>query len=385
MGEDSQITMFGLRLLLVAAVPSAVAFTAPTSSTEPAEELDLVQAPSTSGPVADLQKQYSTLQVDLQSKTYAQVTPAVKNTISQMIVIIQTEIEPVFPENHRLDQAELDTSMQAIKEYVIAQQEKQNFLFKRAKGLSGKIKEHNAMVPQWTVAAKAFQAADKKWTDTFVDREVTCCAKAKAGVTDRAYLEPFARCDFKSKDADSCVDRAEKSVEEYTADKFSKGLKLYKGLTTKCAYLVAEEPKTHAAFISADNACDSVARNARSTAVYIRGAKTDTKISHEEKERQQEWTSVQVIKCMLTNYQTGGGFDDKSLKKCSGKAADIEDLKLDHLVGQIPKRIKWVPQTFKGLTPYTHPKACDKLVQQKRRQCHILPEVGAPTCKFVKN
>lgn len=329
-----------------------------------------------------------------------------------MIVIIQTEIEPVFPENHRLDQAELDTSMQAIKEYVIAQQEKQNFLFKRAKGLSGKIKEHNAMVPQWTVAAKAFQAADKKWTDTFVDREVTCCAKANAGVPDRAYLEPFARCDFKSKDADSCVDRAEKSVEEYTADKFSKGLKLYKGLTTKCAYLVAEEPKTHAAFISADNACDSVARNARSTAVYIRGAKTqfaldwsetqkdyeatiadkeddhaktDTKISHEEKERQQEWTSVQVIKCMLTNYQTGGGFDDKSLKKCSGKAADIEDLKLDHLVGQIPKRIKWVPQTFKGLTPYTHPKACDKLVQQKRRQCHILPEVGAPTCKFVKN
>merc|ERR1712166_1218950 len=260
---DSQITMFGLRLLLVAAVLSAVAFTAPTSSTEPAEELDLVQAPSTSGPVADLQKQYSTLQVDLQSKTYAQVTPAVKNTISQMIVIIQTEIEPVFPENHRLDQAELDTSMQAIK-------------------------EHNAMVPQWTVAAKAFQAADKKWTDTFVDREVTCCAKANAGVPDRAYLEPFARCDFKSKDADSCVDRAEKSVEEYTADKFSKGLKLYKGLTTKCAYLVAEEPKTHAAFISADNACDSVARNARSTAVYIRGAKTQFALDWSETQKDYE-------------------------------------------------------------------------------------------------
>merc|ERR1711934_1266501 len=93
MGEAIDYMM--MKLIVLAAALTAVAFAAPRSTDSFAhEETTLVQTQAYQASINGLKKQFSELQVSLKDQSYMQVTPGVKSTIDKMVKLIESDIEP---------------------------------------------------------------------------------------------------------------------------------------------------------------------------------------------------------------------------------------------------------------------------------------------------
>jgi len=405
-GNPSDYMMLAPKLILLAAALSAVAFAAPRNvDSHFVEETALVQAKVYQSSINSLQKQFSELQVSLKSKTYAEVTPGVKDTIDKMTALIESDIEPAIHDAHRSDQELLDTEMQKIQTYTDSIRSQQTILYAKADDIRKWIGEHNDLVGEWRTRAEKFIAARDDWTATHNNKTVTCCAKDNAAVVDVAYLSPYHQCDYKATGADDCIDNALANVKSYVEPYFTDGLNHYLDLVKTCDFLGNLTVTKHQAFQTADEDCDSYEEQTRSKADLIASETAqfesdwanlrdgyrvnitiredrynghEAQVKSDEADRKNEWTSTQTIKCMLVNYKNGGGFDDDSLSTCQGQTGDTTAFNI--VYPAMVEQITWNLEPFAPLSEYDHDQTCHEEVVQEDPVCEVAAQKPIPEC-----
>merc|ERR1712072_1003921 len=153
--------MLGPKLVVLAALLSAVAFAAPRTvfvETEGAavEETLVQSSAKTATAVAMLKNQFKALEVQL--KSGAKVPPAVAKVINEMIQMVTDDIEPAIKEAHAADQEEINAKMKVITDYNSVQTDKRNLLLTTGDNIEKSIGEHNKVALAWDLAAKAYLA-----------------------------------------------------------------------------------------------------------------------------------------------------------------------------------------------------------------------------------
>jgi len=400
-----------MKLILLAVALSAVAFAAPRTNDDAfVEETLLVQSKAYEVQYNSVKKQFSELQVQLKGKSYAQVTPGVKKTIDQMKDLIENEIEVAINDAHHADQELLNTEMGKIQTYTATVKTQRTILYATAKRIRGMITEHNNLVNEWRDLAVARQKAATDWTNTHNKAKTTCCAKDNAGVVDVAYLAPYHQCDFKTKKdpktgPDGCTDRALANAKSYVDDYFKEGFDRYNTLVKDCNDLNDETVRRHNAYTQADLSCDNKeqatrakadeiatetdafekswksTRNGYRTQIAIKETEYNNKeadVKRDTKDRKAEWESSQIIKCMLINYQEGGGFDDAALSKCKAKAPNTKHLNI--VYPPMVKRLTWELEEFEKPSEYDHASTCHAPVVQAEPVCQVVAQKPIPEC-----
>jgi len=349
------------KLVLIAALLSAVAFAAPRSEAGEAL-LSQESAPAKMSPkVVELKKQFNSLQVQL--KAGAKVTPEVSSTIDKMIAMVEDDIEPTINEAHDADQAEINALMAAVQAHNDFTEDYTAQLLREAADLRQKIHEHNDFAEQWRLQGIAFKDSIPVYEATFFNRSTVCCRREQVAVVAMEHTPAYYECDFTDEaTAEGCVARADASVQHYTEEPFRAGQARYTHWHTGCNNEKAQEKKDHDHMMEEDRKCDHLQANVIARKVYIdtehkrfmrEWHRTTTSYEpiykalrhnytrrevimwEREETRKLEWNATQLIKCLLTGYQSGGTFDQQHMDDCE---ADITDY---HLYLAYPK---WVCQ-----------------------------------------
>jgi len=395
--------MLGSKLVVLAALLSAVALAAPRQV--PQESL-VQSSAKTASAVAMLKQQFKALEVQL--KSGAKVTPAVAKVINEMIQMVTDDIEPAIKEAHQADQEELDAKMKVITDYNSVQTDKRDLLLTTGDNIEKSIGEHNKVALAWDLAAKAYLASIKYYEETTKNKTDTCCDKQQAAVVATEYTPAFAKCDYTADDADHCSDRAESAASGAVKDAFESGLSRYTDLVSGCTSMTTQQTNAKSDMDGKNTHCDDQEADARarktlldtqisqfnsdwSSAVseYNGGiaeaegnfTEVKTRVTSDEADRKDEWTSTQEIKCMLQNYQAGGSFDDAAMGICKQGISTV------HLVinyPAIPPRVVWTKPVFTALTDWSgyatdchEEEAADESADEN---CSIVSTPAVPVC-----
>jgi hypothetical protein len=399
--------MFG-KLVVLAALLSAVAYAAPTVSVDAVipEEILVQSAAQVGSSVAMLKKQFA--QVEAQLKTGVKVTPALAKVIDEMINMVQDEIEPAIQEAHASDQDELNLKHSAIVDFNTAYTEKRTNLYNEHASIQDDIDAYNMAAQVWDDAAKAYATSVTVYETTVSDKCDTCCDKQQAAVEAIEYTPAYASCDYTAPDAARCTKTAQSQVATAVKSDFAHGLKRYTDLVSGCSTMTDRVASTKADMDKKNDHCDDsqadclarekniVAKKANFeaewasvTSSYKTGIETleknytdaSDRVHKDEADRKNEWTSSQEIKCMLKAYLAGGSFDAAQMAVCQGA------IKTSHLVvvyPVIPARVTWELEDYHDMTDYTpYVETCqieEKADEDRDKHCSIEPTPADSTC-----
>merc|ERR1712159_289501 len=325
-----QIAMMA-KLVLLAAVLSAVALAAPTTSfveTDTVVPEEMVQTNSASdSSVALLKKQFADLQTEIQDGSVK--TAAVQVVINKMIDMVDNQVNTAIKQAHQSDQRAITTSHGIIVEYNKMYQEKRNVLDNKLASTQRDIDRHNVAAQKWSNAATAFLNAIKKYEQDVSDKTHTCCDKQQAAKVATEYTPAYATCDYTSKDAGKCTDVAKANVAAAVQADFNHGLTRYKDLVKGCASYTETVAASLVDYNHKNNHCDDSQADCleRQTAIALKKKVFDkdwadtssayktgikkregdystlsAKVQGQEKDRKNEWQSAQEIRCMLSLY-----------------------------------------------------------------------------------
>merc|ERR1712072_1341331 len=350
------------KLLLLAAFLSAVALAAPRGVSEGEALLsqDMEKA-NISPKVVELKKQFNALQVQL--KSGAKITPEVSNTVQKMIDMVEQDIEPTITEAHDADQEEINSLMDAIAAHNKFTEDYTDQLLEEARDLRQKIHEHNDVAEEWRLQGIAFKATIPIYEATYFNRSTVCCRREQVAVVAMEHTPAYYECDFTDDaSAEGCVSRADAAVQKYTEEPFRAGQARYTHWHNGCNNEKNQEESDFNTMVKNDQKCDSLQANVIARKVYIdtehtrfmrEWHRTTTSYApiykalrhnytrrevimwEREETRKLEWNATQLIKCLLTGYQSGGTFDQAHMDDCE---SDITDY---HLYLAYPK---WVCQ-----------------------------------------
>jgi len=350
------------KLVLIAALLSAVALAAPRGVSEGEALLSQDSAPAKMSPkVVELKKQFNSLQVQL--KAGAKITPEVSTTIDKMIAMVEDDIEPTINEAHDADQAEINSLMAVIQAHNDFTEDYTAQLLREAADLRQKMHEHNDYAERWRLQGITFKDTIPVYEATYFNRSTVCCRREQVAVVAMEHTPAYYECDFTNAEtADGCVERADKSVQSHTEEPFRAGQARYTHWHTGCNNEKAQEKKDHDHMMEEDRKCDQLQAHVVAAKTYIDTEHSRfmrewhrTTTSYEpiykalrhnytrrevimwerEETRKLEWNATQLIKCLLTGYQAGGTFDKAGMDDCE---SDITDY---HLYLAYPK---WVCQ-----------------------------------------
>merc|ERR1712072_74547 len=403
--------MLGPKLVVLAALLSAVAFAAPRTvfvETEGAavEETLVQSSAKTATAVAMLKNQFKALEVQL--KSGAKVTPAVAKVINEMIQMVTDDIEPAIKEAHAADQEELDAKMLIITDFNADQTTTRDLLLKTGSDIEASINEHNAVALDWDNAAKAYLAAIKHYEETTKSKTDACCDKQQAAVVATEYTPSSAECDYTTATDGSCLATAQGAVADAVDSAFKAGLTRYHDLKNGCATMTTSQTNARSDMETKDGACDAHEEDCKArkkvldvqhgqfesdwpaaVSTYNSGiteaegnfTTSKTRVEHDEGDRKEEWKSTQEIKCMLTNHQAGGTFSQAAMTTCQSGVTT------NHLVihyEPIPARVVWTKPVFTPLTDWT-PYATDcheveDADEAADQSCELVATPAAPKC-----
>jgi hypothetical protein len=399
--------MFG-KLVVLAALLSAVAYAAPTVSVDAVipEEILVQSAAQVGSSVAMLKKQFA--QVEAQLKTGVKVTPALAKVIDEMINMVQDEIEPAIQEAHASDQDELNLKHSAIVDFNTAYTEKRTNLYNEHASIQDDIDAYNMAAQVWDDAAKAYATSVTVYETTVSDKCDTCCDKQQAAVEAIEYTPAYASCDYTAPDAARCTKTAQSQVATAVKSDFAHGLKRYTDLVSGCSTMTDRVASTKADMDKKNDHCDDsqadclarekniVAKKANFeaewasvTSSYKTGIETleknytdaSDRVHKDEADRKNEWTSSQEIKCMLKAYVAGGSFDAAQMAVCQGA------IKTSHLVvvyPVIPARVTWELEDYHDMTDYTpYVETCqieEKADEGADKRCSLVATPADSTC-----
>merc|ERR1711907_735675 len=339
-----QIAMMA-KLVLLAAVLSAVALAAPTTSfvetdTVVPEEMVQTNAASDSS-IALLKKQFADLQAEIQDGSVK--TAAVQVVINKMIDMVDNQVEPGIQQAHLADQQAISTTHQIIVGFNLDYAGKRKVLDTELASIQRDIDRHNVAAQKWSSAATAFLNAIKKYEQDVSDKTHTCCDKQQAAKVATEYTPAYATCDYTSKDAGKCTDVAKANVAAAVQADFNHGLTRYKDLVKGCASYTETVAASLVDYNHKNNHCDD----------------SQADCLTQQKDRKNEWQSAQEIRCMLSLYakaaSTGklggnGVFDEAEMAVCKSKIKTI------HLVvtyPEVPAQVQWPAYTWHVMTDTT--------------------------------
>merc|ERR1712072_196255 len=403
--------MLGPKLVVLAALLSAVAFAAPRTvfvETEGAavEETLVQSSAKTATAVAMLKNQFKALEVQL--KSGAKVTPAVAKVINEMIQMVTDDIEPAIKEAHAADQEELDAKMLIITDFNADQTTTRDLLLKTGADIETSINEHNAVALDWDDADKAYLAAIKHYEETTKSKTDTCCDKQQAAVVATEYTPSSAECDYTTATDGSCLATAQGAVADAVNAAFTSGLSRYNDLNAGCDSMTSDLAAAKSDMDAKNTKCDNHEADARArkklldtqienfdadwanaVKAYDAGiaeaegnfTTSRTRVQHDEADRKEEWASTQEIKCMLQAYQAGGKFDEAQMSICKGQI-DTEHLVINCV--PIPPRVVWTKPIFTELTDWSsYATDCHEEEQADEsadQHCTIVGTPAAPVC-----
>lgn len=328
------------KLVLLAAVLSAVAFAAPMS--------DHSESVHLSPKVTHLKKQFNELQ--LQLKSGVEITPAVASTIQKMIDMVTNDIEPTITEAHDADQAEINTLMKRIKMHNDFTESYTAQLLQEAEDLRNKMHEHNEYAEKWKQQGITYKASIPVYENTYFKRSQDCCTRAIAAVEALEYVPAYYECDFtNAATAPQCVQRADQSIQAHTEKIFADGKAHYDKWHKQCNDMKQQQADDFTTMDNHDDKCDSLQAATIARKAYITTEKTrhtrewhTTTTTYEpiydklrknytssevvmwerEETRKLEWNATQLIKCVLEAYEAGGTFNEASKIQCLSEITD---------------------------------------------------------------
>merc|ERR1711907_257924 len=384
-----QIAMMA-KLVLLAAVLSAVALAAPTTSfvetdTVVPEEMVQTNAASDSS-IALLKKQFADLQAEIQDGSVK--TAAVQVVINKMIDMVDNQVNTAIKQAHHADQRAITTSHETILEYNKMYQEKRNVLDNELASTQRDIDRHNVAAQKWSNAATAFLNAIKKYEQDVSDKTHTCCDKQQAAKVATEYTPAYATCDYTSKDAGKCTDLA-KGCASYT-ETVAASLVDYNHKNNHCDDSQADCLERQTAIALKKKVFDkdwADTSSAYKTGIKKREGDYSTlsaKVQGQEKDRKNEWQSTQEIKCLLKAYVAGGTFDEATINSCKGK------IKTVHLVvtyPKVPAQVQWPAYKYHTMPDpkpiADHCQEKEKADEEADKKCRFVPNVADPTCTCV--
>jgi len=347
------------KLVVLAALLSAVAFAAPREGTE----AEAFTASPTAGvhmspKVVELKKQFNALQVQLKSGD--KITPGVAIGVGKLIAMITEDIEPTIFEAHVADQEEIDALMDAVQKHNDFTESYTAELLLEAADLRQKMNEHNVYARKWEAQTVEYNRVIPIYEASYYNRSVVCCRREQVAVVDLEFTAASHQCDFTADDAAGCADRADASVTKYTQEPFRAGQARYNHWHTGCNNEKAREARDLATYRAEDAECDRLQANVTARRAYIDSTHTrfmanwhrvttsyfpiykslrhnytkrEVVMWEREETRKMEWNATQLIKCLLTGYQAGGSFDEEGRQGCESEITDY------HLYLKYPK---WV-------------------------------------------
>merc|ERR1711959_624236 len=196
MGTPTKNIAMLAKLVLLAAVLSAVALAAPTTpdTVVPEEMVQTALSSESAEQVADLKAQFEDLKTLVQSGSAK--TAAVMRVISRMIDLVDNEIVNAINGAHKQDQKSVKDSHKVITDY---------------------------------------NAAIAKYEKDVSDKTDTCCDKHQAAKEATEYTPAYATCDYTSKEAAKCTDVAKANAHTAVSGDFAHGLQRYRDLKAGCA------------------------------------------------------------------------------------------------------------------------------------------------------
>merc|ERR1711907_691146 len=358
MGSEASSMMLGPKLVVLAAVLSAVALAAPrnefVSDDFFAPEEALIQsAAKTSSAVAMLKQQFHALEVQLKSD--AKITPAVAKVINEMIKMVTDEIEPSIKMAHNADQSEINAKHRVMVDFNAAQKTVRDGLYEQGRQIEKDSLAHNNVALEWDHAAKAYLASITYYQAACKSKTDTCCDKQQAAIPAIQYAPAFAKCDYTAANAAGCTKRAQAAAAAAVSEGFGAGLARYTALNQGCDSEAVRLTKAFKDMSAKNDHCDDKEADARarkdllktqkkqfrqdwkeSKSTYkngIRKAENSYKNARKKvkklgADRRSEWRSTQEIKCLLQNYLTG----------LSGKGPCSPSLSIGHHIQRIATR-----------------------------------------------
>jgi len=347
------------KLVVLAAVLSAVALAAPVGTAYEAEATELVQttAQATASRIQSLKDDFA----QLKSKIMATKTKDSRfdSAIEKLLKLVSDEIQPAINEAHAADQMMVEEDHQTIVDLNTNYVNERDGLLATATGIRTKQTNFNTDVAEWKAAAHDYEVASQVYLSVYADRNKICCDKDKAGVLDVVYTPAYYACDFSNDaTAENCVSDADSSISSFTVDRFAAGKEKYDGLFTHCNTLKASFIDATNDLDAKDTACDGKRNDAKDleseitaerktfdplwsdsvsgyTAAYKRDTDKYAQTTKDvqgtrEPDRKAEWKSVDEIECMLKTFKVHRSFTEEQLKECNERKVHVGHLKITY-------------------------------------------------------
>eukprot|EP00451_Oxyrrhis_marina_P001313 CAMPEP_0204264190 /NCGR_PEP_ID=MMETSP0468-20130131/8846_1 /ASSEMBLY_ACC=CAM_ASM_000383 /TAXON_ID=2969 /ORGANISM="Oxyrrhis marina" /LENGTH=465 /DNA_ID=CAMNT_0051239029 /DNA_START=22 /DNA_END=1419 /DNA_ORIENTATION=+ len=311
-------------------------------------------------PISALEQEFQMVQEQIRMS--GRVTPGVYATVRKLAALVETVIEPNILESHATDQMLVDMVVGEISVCGATYQRFADGKFKQDqlaiwasmtefKGCGGTIVE---------IKEKFGQCLDDR--DAILKRNITACCQAHEicandyGNCENVKLEAgFAGCDYRTHSGEECF-RAVRGLISPLEGYFRQADEKYEALRAQCELYGAATKAKFAECMYLQEAVNSQVEHANELGLQINtdgsvvakdaiihcvmmdecydaavaqynttvgpceatgdyGSGGDC-VKNREADRHAEWTSVQVIKCMLDHYCEGGQFKEDLLKEC---------------------------------------------------------------------
>jgi len=365
---------------------------------------------------SDLETQFDRLQSQMQAG--AEITPAVKKTVLDMLKLIP-DLTKAITEANTAEQSELNEEAKVIKAANTNGQEVRKSLLQSAKTYQDAIGRFNTFAGDLTTEAKSHVSAVTRYEKAVSAKTTECCERDQRKQTDSIiYTSPYAECDFAKSTVQQCEAAAVADVQAKVS-KFQAAHKLYTIKATRCTSSTARVKSLKLDVVKAKAVCNNMigklvairaglssGKHANRKADRFNGLNmlkqqwaTDEKTFHKQfgdaskgfkakasriqvtaANRQKEFASTKLIECMLKKFADGGNkLDSEATKECKDNLKPNPNLVLK--MPRVPKAIVWKAPEFKPLLDISKDenKCFQTAKAMKGAKCTVTPP-RKPTC-----
>mmetsp|Transcript_5642 Transcript_5642/g.13420 ORF Transcript_5642/g.13420 Transcript_5642/m.13420 type:complete len:382 (-) Transcript_5642:70-1215(-) len=290
-------------------------------------------------PLQAIQKQLATIEVAV--KKAGRVTPGVKKNVDRLRNMVETIIEPAILHAHEEDHTLIRVLETGLGNYRGRFEEKRN----KTSGIQADLDASQKLLGNLSEVTRYIDQAREAYERAANATHTAAVAAESAQKRRRVYYElvrAYVECDLHSQDASTCWANTKALVSAY-ADAFKEDEIEYKAATALYKRLESTaSAEEHASLTSCSEANEQILEYNQTADVHnelCENADTDmqkefrelkdqfdekktnyitqcTAISQRVVDRKNEWTSTQVVKCMLKHYCVTGQLEVAEISAC---------------------------------------------------------------------
>merc|ERR1712166_1334029 len=304
MGTLSVLSMS--RHLCILAVLALAAFAAPAHDEHELIEVDNIVPESDLMDASAIQEQFLTIK----SMISQGKSKGVADVIQTLIKLVDTEITPSIKQAHDVDQKILRTMMENVQTANNGFSTSVAITQGNANALRKSIQEEHKRSLTWKASASVFTTADKNFAKVWKLQSAKCCDQKKAGVTDVEYVPEYASCTYPDTKS-GCFAKAQNAVMSKVTAPFTDGIAKYRKIRGECNVLTTS--------LTAARAEDAKTYGAMHTKLILAYDARELKVQKNSDDRYKEYTSTQLIRCMLSSYAKVGVLNHGTEVSCEAE------------------------------------------------------------------